>query len=143
MTKVDLVILSSDGTVEYAQIDWGGVSAGAASDPITVRIFNSDLVNSATNCRLNAGRADMLITGPTGEDEYAAWENGDELATESWVEARINGDTSWTPIDEFAAYLDLGTILPQGHVLVDLRINIPAGAETFGEAGFNLIARCI
>lgn len=142
MARKDLLILNFDGTVDLAQIDWGAVAVGEASEPITLRVFNSEITDTANNCRLNAGRADMTVSGPAGEDADVALENGSELAAESWVEARISGDTSWTPIDEFAAYLDLGNIAAQGHVLVEVRLNIPADAESFGDVGFTLIPRC-
>ncbi len=143
MERKDLLILSADGTKEYYQIDWGIVPAGAASDPIEIRVFNAESAASATSCRLNAGRADMTISGDPAEDADASLENGTELAAESWVEARIKGDSAWSPIDENAAYLDLGTIAAYGHVSVEVRLNIPSGASSYGEVGFNLIARCI
>jgi hypothetical protein len=143
MSRKDLLILSSDGSVDLAQIDWGAVAVGEASDPITLRVFNAETSGTATSCALFAGRSDMTILGYPSEDADAALENGDELAGESWVEARIDGDTVWTPINEYLAGLSLGTIAAQAHVSVNVRLNIPSGAETVGEIGFNLIARCI
>ena len=142
MSRKDLLILDSTGTIDLAQIDLGAVAAGETSDPIELRVFNSETSGTATSCRLNAGRADMTIGGPASEDSDAALENGDELAAESWVEVSLDGST-WTPIDEEAAYLDLGSIAAQAHITVFARLNIPAGAQSIGEVGFNLIARCI
>lgn len=141
MSRKDLLILDSTGAIDLAQIDWGAVAAGETSDPIEIRVFNSETSGTATSCRLNAGRADMTISGPSSEDADAALENGDELAAESWVEASLDG-VAWTPIDEDAAYLDLGSIAAQDHVVVFARLNIPADALSIGEVGFNLIARC-
>lgn len=142
MSRKELLMLNATGTIDLSQIDWGAVSASEVSETISLRVYNSEINETAVDCRLNAGRADMTIAGYPSEDADVGLENGSELAGESWVEARITGNSTWTPIDENIAFLDLGSIAAQGHVDIDVRINIPGNAISFGEVGFNLIVRC-
>lgn len=141
-TRKDILILDSAGTTDLAQIDWGAAILGEAPEALIVRVFNAETSATAPGVVLHVGRCDMLINGPVGEDPDTANENGNELAAESWVEARVVGSTTWTPINEFSSGLSLGDIAAQAHVAVEIRINIPAGAESFGEVAFNLIVRC-
>jgi hypothetical protein len=133
--SLNVFITESTGATELQSINFQGVSAGTATDALGIRIYNGETVAIPINL-LTAVRSDMLYELRTSEDTATANAQGLELVAESWLEARLLPGDPWTPIDEWAAYLDLGAIAAGGYVAAQIRLNIPAGASTFGPLAF-------
>jgi hypothetical protein len=137
----DLIAVSPDGTTEYVNIDFGRAIPGTPTTPVECIVFNTHLTDDTGAVRINAGRSDMRIAGPSGELAADAMESGDGLVSGAMVEASPDGIT-WTPIDESGNYLSLPAIAHQDSAALFLRLNIPGASTIFGAVFFNLIVRC-
>lgn len=142
MTQKFLVtITDSTGTKEVTSLTFGDPVAGVPTSPVRLRVLNAELSAGITTCRFFAARADMLIATPPGEELAYTLRNGGELVDEAWLEARIYGDATWTPLNEYTQYLSLGALPAQTWADIEVRLNIPANALTFCDVDFVLIVR--
>ena len=141
-TTRHLIKITDTGAAEITSL-FSKVDTGSLTSPVMVRIYNNDPLGTAATSsnHLHAIRADMLREDPPGEALMDTQRAGGEIISECWPEARINGIGAWEPLDEITHYLDLGPIAAQSYVTVELRLNPPSSAATFGDADFNLLVR--
>lgn len=124
---------TSDREIQY--LDFNDALAAAATTERTLRLYNGDTRNTTVNY-LTATRADMLASAPAGEETELTAVMGTEMVSESWLEARAGTTGAWTALNSWASKLDLGAIVAGAYATFQVRLNIPAGAATFGTMAF-------
>lgn len=98
--------------------------------------------------------AKMFLEGYDGKPtEDCTNLEGKEIATEGWVSVRKTGDSEWNVIHEPSTYPDSWDDLDDGvfefavpassYQDIDVKIEIPAGAETSGIAHFGIVVMAI
>ena len=127
--------ITNTSDVELFLLDFNDAVAGTATTERTLRLHNGD-ARATTENLITAVRADMLAAAPTGEDTELTATMGQELVTESWLEVRAGTSGSWTPVNAWTNKLDLGAIASGAYATFQVRLNIPAGASTFGTMAF-------
>jgi len=134
MENIDMKITNTSD-VELFNLEFNDALAGSATTERTLRLHNEDARNTTVNY-VTACRADMLIAAPVSEDSDLSNVLGQELVTESWLEARAGTAGAWTALDGWTSKLDLGAILVGAYATFQVRLNIPAGATTLGTMAF-------
>ena len=133
--SLNVFITDSTGATEISLLSFAGLIAGSATDAISIRIYNAESSAIATNA-LAATRIDMRAQTLAGEEAAQARANGLELVDETWLEARLLPTDAWTPVDSWTNKLTLGSIAAGSYVAAQIRVNVPAGASTFGPMAF-------
>ena len=128
-------ITTSDGSLKVNAIFW----ASLTDEPITLRLYNDSTEDSTVNY-LTAIRGDLIEAGYTIPAEETSTKNGlgEELVTETWLEARLGTVGAWTPLDSWTNKLDLGAITAGSYVTFQLRLNVPSSYDSKGMLAFAL-----
>jgi len=134
--RIRFLITSSDGLTEITELAW----SSAVDDAITLRCLNQELAVDATSVYINVTRGDLRRTDNTWETTQQSNSMGRELIDEMWLEGKF-GAGAWTPLDEYANYLDLGAIDAADYAEFQLRLNVPASITSIGDVHFALVIR--
>jgi hypothetical protein len=125
---------NSDGTKNLTAVFFQSPDA----DELQIRVYN-DASAAVTYNYLVAMRGDLIGHGLTIPEESETVSNGmgEELVTERWLEASLDGVT-WTAIDSWTNKLELGSMAAGSYKQVWLRIAAPASYVSSGMIGFSL-----
>jgi hypothetical protein len=122
-------IIRNTSDAEISMLDFEAVTG--TSETKTIRIYNSG----------DATATDLFLGAATVKWSYSGDLNsqGQELVTEQWLQAKVGAGT-WTPIGGDPStptnILSLTPPAAGAYVTVELRLVIPAGADTGGNFAF-------
>ncbi len=122
-------IIRNTSDAEISTLDFEAVTGTSATK--TVRVYNSG----------DATATDLFLGAATVKWSYSGDLNsqGQELITEQWLQAKV-GAGAWTPIggdpSTPTSILSLTPPAAGAYVAVELRLVIPAGADTAGNFAF-------
>jgi hypothetical protein len=140
MNGLNVFLTNGDGSTELTSLVFAGLQAGAATIAQDIRVYNAETFAVEINY-LAASTINLIDIAAYGEDTSAANRAGLEAVAESRLEARLLETDPWTPINAWTAMLALGSIASGGYVGAQIRVNVPAGATTFGSMSFSLAVR--
>lgn len=122
---------------------------GQPLPPLTVPALTSGIVDLGAVRVANVGDSAPTVTRVTFSNIDWSWSGGDnsqgqECLSEKWLEAR-EGAGAWTPIGGLFTtagnYLEISNPAAGSYTEIELRLNVPAGAETAGSfSGIPIVA---
>ena len=135
--NLTMVVKDSAGTNELPNLNFSQLQPGTTTDTLTLTYKNNS--GSATTVNLvGATRSDMGNAAPASESTGESNSVGQELLDEKWLEVKF-GAGAWTPVDEWAATVDLGAIADGASATFLVRVNVPADAATVGFLAFQIV----
>lgn len=128
-------------------------TSGVAFSTLPI-VEDSTYVVRVNNSGASEVTAKMFLEGYDGKATVDCTNlEGKEIAAEGWVSVRKTGDSSWNTIHEPSAYPDSWDDLDDGvfefavpagsYQDIDVKIEIPAGAETSGISHFGIVVMAI
>jgi hypothetical protein len=108
------------------------------AEQVIIRVYNDSASATSANY-LTVIRGDLIESGYTLPLESDDVKNGlgEELASESWLEASLNGVT-WAAVDSWTNKFSIGGISAGSFATIYLRLNPPATYDSKGMIAFAL-----